>query len=244
LLLSIGAGAAGAFTGSSAITLALGGTIALAIVMRIVSAFSPQRSRAHFPWEYVVPFFFALFATVPIGHAGAPAPQATLEALPSTSTQLADAPSIPAPAVVEPGTSAVTALLEADGGEGSIRLEMWSAAVELIATSPIVGLGPGPHVPWRHPLSGEVTLNEAHNTILDLLLVAGVLGLAAALLPVAIAFTSAWRGEKFGVALLTIAPLGAFSMFHYVARQPLVWILIAACIVLLRRRAISAPHGG
>lgn len=223
VLLSVGIGAAGAFTGSSAILLALGASLVVGAIVFVARSLGGRKTR--FPLEYIIPFVFSLLAAAPIGHAGAPAPEAIVP---------------PAVATTSEQPSSIKSMLDADGGEGSIRLEMWSTAVQMIATSPIIGLGPGPHVPWTHPISGETTLNEAHNTILDILLVAGALGLLASLAPVAIALRNAWMNGAIGPTLVVLCPIGVFAMFHYVGRQPLVWILFAASIFMLKQKSFPA----
>ncbi|MCR6636427.1 O-antigen ligase [Devosia sp.] len=142
----------------------------------------------------------------------------------------------PSPTVSTPAHNdgnQLSTLLEADGGEGSIRLEMWSTALERFASSPLFGLGPGTHVPWPHPLSGEISYNEAHNTILDILLVAGSIGLAAALVPVGIVVVKSAQANRLPEAAIAIAPIAVFAMVHYIGRQPLTWIFFAAIVLIL-----------
>ncbi len=122
----------------------------------------------------------------------------------------------------------VKSLLETEGGQGYHRLALWSNAIRVILESPFVGYGPGVHV----PSPADATLRtEAHNTVLDLLV---VFGLAGTLPVIAVALYVAyrsWHNRLLEIILLAAAPLAVFSMFHFLARQPLFWIVLFGCAV-------------
>lgn len=117
---------------------------------------------------------------------------------------------------------------------GDFRLGLWTGALRTAATSPVIGLGMGAHVPPPAEMSrpaffGPVPKQEAHNTLLDLLVVSGlvfvipvtVLGLKS---------VSSASAVGFGPTLLLAGgPTAALSMVHFVGRQPGFWILFLAC---------------
>lgn len=120
----------------------------------------------------------------------------------------------------------VESMLEAEGGQGHYRLGLWSNAVRAFLESPIVGHGPGAHVP--SPLDSAVR-GEAHNTFLDLLVAFGIVGtLPVVALVLWVAYRS-WRERQLITFLLACAPLASFAAFHFLARQPLLWIILFGC---------------
>ncbi len=105
-------------------------------------------------------------------------------------------------------------------GEPQVRLQLWQAGLSLLAQSPWVGYGPGSFI-TTHTTLGYVTHYEAHNTFLDLALQGGLIGLAAYL----------WFLYQVGrcsigksTRLMTFAVLLVFSCFHFILRQPIVWL--------------------
>lgn len=221
LVLSIAMGAAGAFSGSSAFALGLFAALFIASVWSFFSMLAGGEN-GKFPWLFVVPLVLSIGAIVFVR--------------PESPSPTAPPPTVSAPAQNE--SSQISTLLEADGGEGSIRLEMWSTALERFASSPVFGLGPGTHVPWPHPISGDISYNEAHNNILDILLVVGAIGLAAALVPVGIVVVKSAQANRLPEAAIAIAPIAVFAMVHYIGRQPLTWIFFATTVLILSRHQL------
>ena len=81
------------------------------------------------------------------------------------------------------------------GDEG--RLELWSAAWSMIVSSPIVGVGPGawPDLRASTPISDDIfaVLYTSHNSVLQTLTDAGLVGLLAGLWLVVAIARLAWR---------------------------------------------------
>lgn len=122
----------------------------------------------------------------------------------------------------------VNSLLETEGGQGYHRLALWSNAIRVILESPFVGYGPGVHV----PSPADATLRtEAHNTVLDLLVVFGLAGTLPVIAVALYVTYRSWHNRLLEIILLAAAPLGVFSMFHFLARQPLFWIVLFGCAV-------------
>ncbi len=130
-------------------------------------------------------------------------------------------------------TQTVEDSMKADQGQGSARIELWLAALNVIKQYPMFGLGPGPHVRTE----SIVPLTEAHNTFLDIITISGLIGAAffIALLSVII-YNATISGTLWATALVLAGPL-AFSMFHFTGRQPLLWLLLSFvyCAVIKSR---------
>lgn len=109
---------------------------------------------------------------------------------------------------------------EADATQVGARMALWLNGVEALRYSPLIGLGPGAHSGFVHPFSGL----EAHNTFLDWGTQTGLAGMIALLVYVVWLW---WQVASKGVHELTamLSALYFFSMFHYLLRQPLFWIL-------------------
>ncbi|MCR6636415.1 O-antigen ligase [Devosia sp.] len=216
-VLSLASGAcglAGAMSGSSAFTPAVATALVLISVVACTNYLRGKRVRIRL--VLVLPASFLLLAHVPLPiNVDFPIPVGA-----SSSGDFLD--------------------MEADNGQGSVRFLLWSNAISAVTESPLVGLGPGAHVPLVNPATGSVTLNEAHNTAIDLLVVTGVLGLVAFLV---LAGFVIWNAHKEGVLvylLVCLMPVASYALFHYLGRQPLFWIamyLSAGSIPLLLRHS-------
>ncbi|KKC34958.1 O-antigen ligase family protein [Devosia psychrophila] len=210
IALSAACGLAGAMSGSAAFTFAVGGTFVLALIIAGIQAF--KRTSMRLPLTICLPFVLAILFTVPLPN--------------FLGTWVGPSPSevsqLPATANSDP----VMALLESDGGQGAIRMTLWKNAISVFASSPIFGMGPGPHVPLMLSDSSTVTLNEAHNTPIDILVVSGILGfLAFSGLSVWV-LINAVEKKTLGGVMVSVAPVALFMLLHYEARQPLFWIVI------------------
>ena len=107
-----------------------------------------------------------------------------------------------------------------DGNQISVRYALWHNALVAMSRSPVVGFGPGAHSGFCGPFGGQ----EAHNTLLDWGTQAGALGVLVLLTyGGAIFYAVARRGNYFLVGMLI--SLGSFSMFHFIMRQPIFWII-------------------
>ena len=126
------------------------------------------------------------------------------------------------------------------------RLDLWGQAIEVGMSTGMLGLGPGPHLDraraasvnskdvgfeFRHPSEDPVANFETHNTLLDLFTQGGLI----AALSFGWLFIStcllAVRNNLASLAAL-LCGLAVFSMFHFIFRHPLLWFVIALCLVL------------
>ncbi|MBI4045512.1 MAG: O-antigen ligase family protein [Devosia nanyangense] len=192
-------GFAGTITDSSAFTLAIAVTFILTLAffgLRLL-----QRTPQRLPFVLVLPVLFLVAAHLPL-------PEGTrlLPAGASSSAELLD--------------------MDADGGQGTVRLTLWRNALSAVLASPIVGLGPGPQVPLTDAATNTTSLNEAHNTVIDLLVVTGALGLVLFVATVGWILRDAYRARVLGLLFISVAPVGLFSLLHYEGRQPLFWIIL------------------
>jgi O-antigen ligase len=108
-----------------------------------------------------------------------------------------------------------------EGAQGSDRIARWVHGVDAFLVSPIVGFGPGGYSGPFEPFHGE----EVHNSLLDWLTITGVIGLAA------LALWGAWIMQlgmrRHPVVMLGLAlTLFLFAQFHFVLRQPIVWVML------------------
>ncbi|MFC5068625.1 O-antigen ligase family protein [Flaviflagellibacter deserti] len=129
----------------------------------------------------------------------------------------------------------------------SIRFAIWGDAIDRGLESAMLGLGPGPHLenPFRigmGPLSEEARKNpttpqpsslpnfEAHNTLLDLFMQSGLLGILSVVGLGAMTLAGTCRAKLDGLTTL-LCGLAIFSCFHLIVRHPIFWFAIAVCLV-------------
>jgi O-antigen ligase len=112
-------------------------------------------------------------------------------------------------------------VLYGDGGEGSVRIDLWRNAAEAIRSSFLLGLGPGAFSGIKGPFLGT----EAHNTILDWGMSSGVIGM---FIFIALLLWVGWKAIIRGNILLITAMVAiiVFSLFHYVLRNPIFWFYL------------------
>lgn len=120
---------------------------------------------------------------------------------------------------------------------GDFRLGLWRGALQTFARSPLIGLGMGAHIPPPKEMSrpaffGPVPPQEAHNTLLDLLVVSGLVGVVPLIALLGRILSSAWASGLGPALVLVGGPTAAFSMVHFVGRQPALWIVVLACACL------------
>ncbi|MEM7633893.1 MAG: O-antigen ligase family protein [Pseudomonadota bacterium] len=139
------------------------------------------------------------------------------------------------------------------------RLELWVRALGVGMSSGMLGLGPGPHLDRiketsvnlkdpggdvRHPSEDPVPNFETHNTLLDLFTQGGVLAVLGFGWLFISTFLLAARANLASLAALLFG-LAVFSTFHFVFRHPLLWFVIATCLVLAsaaQRNPAQAGH--
>jgi O-antigen ligase len=130
-----------------------------------------------------------------------------------------------------------------EGGQGSDRLTRWRNGLEAMDASPVVGLGPGSYSGPAEPFRGE----EAHNSVIDWGMSTGLLG-TVAYVGLLAAVARACAVARDHLALVGLAALLMFTMFHYPFRQPVFWmqlLLLAAPhahLVFARTRGAAAPQ--
>jgi O-antigen ligase len=121
------------------------------------------------------------------------------------------------------------------GGQGSMRMQLWTHGIEAARTSPVLGLGPGAFSGLDRPFQDF----EAHNTLIDWGASTGLLGVSLYLGTLAWMFARVWRARR--TLLIAVIPaVFVFGMVHYTLRQPVFWffLLIAAGLA----RAAAAPR--
>lgn len=104
------------------------------------------------------------------------------------------------------------------GEDTNVRFLLVQHGLQAVASSPLVGLGPGAHSGMRSPFEGS----EVHNSLIDW---GTNFGLAGALAMVGLVGWVAYRLYRAGHygLLLGLLALCLFSMGHHVLRHPLTW---------------------
>ena len=121
------------------------------------------------------------------------------------------------------------------------RLALWKQAVERGIETNMLGLGPGPHMVRtetasvspsyeRHPSEDPAPSVESHNTMLDLFTQGGLLAVIVFGWLCVSTLLMTVRANLSSLALL-LCGLGVFSVFHFIIRHPLLWFVIALCLV-------------
>ena len=126
------------------------------------------------------------------------------------------------------------AMYYAEGDQGGTRVTIWLHGLQAIAQSPFVGFGPGSYSGFLGPFGNL----EAHNSFIDWGMSTGGIGI------VSYAALLIWAGTRLirtrSVALLgMLLTLILFSMFNYVLRQPIYWMMIVLVLRLSERRSLS-----
>lgn len=116
--------------------------------------------------------------------------------------------------------TAETSNFDADQSQAGLRVRLWRHGLQAATSSPVVGLGPGPHSGYVKAFDGV----EAHNSVLDWATQAGGLGVLVLLAYAAIlGRLLLMRAGPEAIAM--VASLACFSLFHFTMRQPLFWLL-------------------
>ena len=142
--------------------------------------------------------------------------------------------------------------LERDAPE---RLRLWKEAIDVGIATGMLGLGPGPHLvrrevasvdpddirPYvRHPSEDPAADFESHNTILDLFTQGGLIAVLSFGWLSALTLLSTLRTRLDSLTALLCA-LAIFGMFHHIVRHPLLWFVIAFCLVASASLSRPAP---
>jgi hypothetical protein len=140
------------------------------------------------------------------------------------------------------------------------RFELWAQAVEVGMSTGMLGLGPGPHLvringasvgskdaqgDVRHPSQDPLPDVETHNTLLDLFTQGGLVAALSFGWLLISTFLITARAKLASMAAL-LCGLAVFSTFHLIVRHPLLWFVIALCLVLATatyRNPAQAGHG-
>ncbi|MCF6100417.1 O-antigen ligase family protein [Mesorhizobium muleiense] len=129
-----------------------------------------------------------------------------------------------------------------------LRLVVWHDALQRGLGAMMMGLGPGPHLEIPdvivqerrlpnggpkevvHPEAKLAPNFEAHNIVLDLFLQGGLLALVGCIWFVAGAISAAWNARQDTIIAM-ICGIGAYGLFHFILRQPVLWFALVFCIV-------------
>ena len=106
-------------------------------------------------------------------------------------------------------------------GQGSDRVARWRNGLVAAERSPMVGFGPGSFSGATQPFDA----GEAHNNYIDWLDSTGVIGVSLLVAVLGWTFFALLRGGATASIAAFIALL-VFTMFHYVARQPVYWFFL------------------
>lgn len=105
--------------------------------------------------------------------------------------------------------------------QGDDRFTLWFNGLLSLKDSFLFGNGPGAHSGFDAPFEGV----EAHNTFIDMISQVGFLGfISFSVLTLYIFLRTPRRLRKY--AVFSLSSLFAFSLFHFVLRQPLFWLAL------------------
>jgi hypothetical protein len=133
--------------------------------------------------------------------------------------------------------------------ETALRLELWHEAFRRGMDASMLGLGPGPHLPipdsivaarladpgldtGDHPAVNGMPNFEAHNTVLDLFMQAGLLGVLSFAWIMSVALLTSLRARQAALAAVACG-LMIFGLTNLIVRPPLFWLGLAICLVEL-----------
>lgn len=112
-----------------------------------------------------------------------------------------------------------------DADEGGSRIQLLQNGLAAYKSSPIFGHGGGGFSGFFVPFDRF----EAHNTFVDLLTIGGPILVLIFYLPLFFGIFCLYKDNQlFGSAM--VAAVITFSLFHFVARHPIVWILVFYCL--------------
>jgi hypothetical protein len=114
-----------------------------------------------------------------------------------------------------------------DGNQGAIRANLITNGLKSLSESPVVGLGPGSFSGDFGPFENR----EVHVTPLDWATQTGSIGLVLLIFLIGLSLYKAWISNRIEL-LAGMASLIVFAQFHYILRQPIVWVFVVYLITL------------
>jgi len=123
--------------------------------------------------------------------------------------------------------NAVNVVYLSDGNQGSIRANLITNGLKSLFESPIVGFGPGSFSGHYGPFENQ----EVHTTPLDWATQTGSIGLVLLVCLIGYSMLKAWKSNRMEL-FAGMTSLIIFAQFHYVLRQPIVWVFIVYLITL------------
>ncbi|MFO7309539.1 MAG: SulP family inorganic anion transporter, partial [Pseudomonadota bacterium] len=142
----------------------------------------------------------------------------------------------------------------------NLRFVIWSDAVRRGLEALSLGLGPGPHLKIpdeiavgrrssggpRDVTQPEIQLApnfEAHNTVLDIFVQGGLPALLCLAWLLGGIVAGAWR-RQFDAVTTLVCGLAAYSLFHFILRQPVVWFALVVCLAATSGRFAAGVRTG
>lgn len=113
------------------------------------------------------------------------------------------------------------------GNQGAVRLTLWQNGIVAWMRSPVFGLGPGAFSGAAGPFEGK----ESHNTFVDWGTSTGIVGMIVYLSTLTWLW---WQTREKPLLSGAFVALVAFSVFHFVIRQPVFWVYILGLAALAR----------
>ena len=121
----------------------------------------------------------------------------------------------------------------------NLRLHLWNDALSRGVRAGALGLGPGPHLDRPEGVRSLPDPFEAHSTVLDTFLQAGLLGVFALVWIVGSAGVAAYVA-KTNTLVALVGAIVVFGIPHLIIRHPIVWIALAICF-LSKPQTASRP---
>lgn len=123
---------------------------------------------------------------------------------------------------------------EAD--QGNLRTMLYKHGLLAALNSPVVGLGAGVF----SGISGPLQQFESHNTFIDLMTNGGIILSALFYYPFIRAIVSLYKDNPYKSAVITA--FLAFTLFHFIARHPIVWIAWGCCVAYMQNKGTKCAE--
>lgn len=117
---------------------------------------------------------------------------------------------------------------EAD--QGNLRTLLYKHGLLAAMNSPVIGLGAGVF----SGISGPLQQFESHNTFIDLMTNGGIVLSALFYYPFIKVILLNYKKNPYKSAVVTA--FLAFTLFHFIARHPIVWIAWGCCIAYFKKK--------
>lgn len=121
--------------------------------------------------------------------------------------------------------------------QSSIRYILWENGIKAFAGSPLIGNGTKSQSGLTSPFEGV----EAHNTLIDLISMLGLLGLIIILLLFFWAIINSRNNLYYLILLLQVL---FFSNFHNVMRQPIFWFVLFILLLNSQKQELIPSNVG